>query len=176
MTEKCLAEAIRAHYEQLSEFKRYRIIELKEAAWNQADWGFIVFSDESRFHLCPDDHRRRVWRRPGQRADYAFTIACHTGPQQGVMVWDAIFFSRIPLVVIGRHLQHIVRSPYPSPIEHIWDMRGRRLHLPRNVDNLARQLKQIWQEIPQETIRVLYHSMSRRVAACIQARGGSSPY
>ncbi|GFV15538.1 HTH_Tnp_Tc3_2 domain-containing protein [Trichonephila clavipes] len=47
---------------------------------NHADWGRIVFSYESRFHLCPDDHRRRVWRRPGQRADPSFTIACHTGP------------------------------------------------------------------------------------------------
>ncbi|GFV24585.1 hypothetical protein TNCV_1914471 [Trichonephila clavipes] len=47
---------------------------------------------------------------------------------------------------------------------------GRRLHLPGNVDDLSRQLEQIWQEIPPETIRVLYHSMSRRVAACIQAR------
>ncbi|GFU35772.1 transposable element Tc1 transposase [Trichonephila clavipes] len=66
--------------------------------------------------------------------------------------------------------------PDVSPIEHFWDMMGIRLHLPRNVDNLARQLEQIWQDIPQETIKVLYHSMSRRVAVCIQARGGSTPY
>ncbi|GFX36463.1 transposable element Tc1 transposase [Trichonephila clavipes] len=57
-----------------------------------------VFSDESRFQLCPDDHRRRVWRRPGQRADPAFTIAHHTGSQPGVLVWGAISFdSRTPL-------------------------------------------------------------------------------
>ncbi|GFX31670.1 uncharacterized protein TNCV_4081941 [Trichonephila clavipes] len=48
---------------------------------------------------------------------------------------------------------------------------GRKLHLPGNVDNLARQLEQIWQEIPQKTIRELYHSMPRHVVACIQARG-----
>ncbi|GFS47085.1 hypothetical protein TNCV_2052811 [Trichonephila clavipes] len=47
----------------------------------------------------------------------------------------------------------------------------RRLHLPGNVDDLTRRLEQIFQEILQETIRGLYHSMSRRVAACIQARG-----
>ncbi|GFV34600.1 transposable element Tcb1 transposase [Trichonephila clavipes] len=64
------------------------------------------------------------------------------------------------------------RSPDPSPIEHVWDMMGRRLHLPGNVDDLVTQLEQIWQEIPQETIRVLYHSMSHCVAACIKARGG----
>ncbi|GFX62351.1 transposable element Tc1 transposase [Trichonephila clavipes] len=57
--------------------------------WNHADWGRIVFSDESHFHLCPDNHRRRVWR---QRAEPAFTIVRHKGPQQRVMVWGAISF------------------------------------------------------------------------------------
>ncbi|GFX90700.1 hypothetical protein TNCV_3195181 [Trichonephila clavipes] len=52
----------------------------------------------------------------------------------------------------------------------------RGLHLPGNVDDLAQQLEQIRQEIPQETIRMLYHFMPRRVAACIQARGGSTLY
>ncbi|GFX54110.1 transposable element Tcb1 transposase [Trichonephila clavipes] len=66
------------------------------------------------------------------------------------------------------------RSPDPSLIEPVWDIMGRRLHLPRNVDDLAQQLDQIWQEIPQEIIRVLYHFMSRHVATCIQARDGSS--
>ncbi|GFS65977.1 transposable element Tcb1 transposase [Trichonephila clavipes] len=49
------------------------------------------------------------------------------------------------------------RSPDLSVIEHVWNMMGRRLHLPGNADDLARQLEQIWQEIPQEIIRVLYH-------------------
>ncbi|GFU35001.1 HTH_Tnp_Tc3_2 domain-containing protein [Trichonephila clavipes] len=35
------------------------------SAWNNADWVHIVFNDESCFQLCPDYHRRRVWRRPG---------------------------------------------------------------------------------------------------------------
>ncbi|GFS66239.1 transposable element Tc1 transposase [Trichonephila clavipes] len=58
-------------------------------------------SEESRFQLCPEEHRRRVWRRRGQHADPAFTIASHTGPQSGVMVWGALSFdSRTHLVVI----------------------------------------------------------------------------
>ncbi|GFV40487.1 hypothetical protein TNCV_4643831 [Trichonephila clavipes] len=36
--------------------------------------------------LCPDDDRRRVWRRPGKRADPAFTSVRHTGPQPGFMI------------------------------------------------------------------------------------------
>ncbi|UYV72342.1 hypothetical protein LAZ67_9002712 [Cordylochernes scorpioides] len=86
------------------------------------------------------------------------------------MVWGAISFdSRTPLVVIPGTLT-AQRSPDISPIEHIWNVMERRLHPSRNVDYLARQLETIWQEIPQHTIRNLYQSMTRRVAACIQAR------
>ncbi|UYV76601.1 hypothetical protein LAZ67_14001425, partial [Cordylochernes scorpioides] len=73
----------------------------ERSTWNCADWGRIVFCDESRFLLCPDDLRKRVWRRPGQRVDPGLTVEHHTGPQQGVMVWGAISFDRrTPLVVI----------------------------------------------------------------------------
>ncbi|GFU50147.1 transposable element Tc1 transposase [Trichonephila clavipes] len=65
---------------------------LNRPGWNHADLGRIVFSDKSRFDLCPDDHQRRVWRRPGQRADPAFTIARRTGPQPAVIVSGAISF------------------------------------------------------------------------------------
>ncbi|GFU09947.1 hypothetical protein TNCV_4522661 [Trichonephila clavipes] len=51
-------------------------------------------------------------------------------------------------------------------------MMGRSLHLPWNVDDLVRELEQTWQEIPQATIRMIYPSMPRRMAACTQARGG----
>ncbi|GFX12829.1 transposable element Tc1 transposase [Trichonephila clavipes] len=84
---------IRAQYEQLSELERGRIIQMKEA----------VFRDESRFQLCPGDHRRRVWRRPGQCADPDFTIARHTSPQPRVMVWVAISFD-------GRTSSDVIRG------------------------------------------------------------------
>ena len=163
---------------------------------------------------------------PRATCDPAFTIACHTTRQAGVMVWGAISLdSGTPLVVITgtlteqRYVDDILRpvllpfllqypgltfqqdnarphtarvalnclqacptlpwparSPDLSPIEHVWDMMGRRLHLTETVDDLARQLQHIWQEIPQETIRNLYQSLPRRVAACIQARGGSTTY
>ncbi|GFU01346.1 transposable element Tc1 transposase [Trichonephila clavipes] len=67
------------------------------------------------------------------------------------------------------------RSPDLSPIEHVWDIKGSRLYVPGNVDDLTRQLEKIWQEISQKTIKVLNQSMASRVAACIQARGGSTP-
>ncbi|GFV12605.1 transposable element Tc1 transposase [Trichonephila clavipes] len=74
---------------------------LARSGWNHAGWGRIVFSNESGFQLCPDDHQRRVWRRPWKRADPSFTISRHTSPQPGVMVWGLISFdSCVPLVVI----------------------------------------------------------------------------
>ncbi|GFU09787.1 transposable element Tc1 transposase [Trichonephila clavipes] len=103
---------ILAYYDQLSKFERGRIIGLKEAVCTNRCVIFIWAEamrlledankngDES-FHLCPDYHRRRVWGRPGQRADLTFTIARHIGPQPGVMVWSAISFgSRTPLFII----------------------------------------------------------------------------
>ncbi|GFW49546.1 hypothetical protein TNCV_2843271 [Trichonephila clavipes] len=46
-----------------------------------------------------------------------------------------------------------------------------------NVHDLApRQLVKIYQEIPQETTGMLYYSIARCVTACIQVRGGSTPY
>ncbi|GFW76370.1 hypothetical protein TNCV_1581491 [Trichonephila clavipes] len=52
---------------------------------------------------------------------------------------------------------------------------GRRLHLTGNVYDLSRQLDRICQEIPQEITRVLYHSITRRVTDCIQARATVDP-
>ncbi|GFY10656.1 transposable element Tc1 transposase [Trichonephila clavipes] len=58
-------------------------------------------TDESRFQLRPNDHRKRVWRRPGQRASPAFNITRRTGAQPRSMVWGAISFDNwIPLVII----------------------------------------------------------------------------
>ncbi|GFY22912.1 transposable element Tc1 transposase [Trichonephila clavipes] len=86
---------------------------------NHADRERRVFSDESSFQLCPGDHRRRVWRRPGQFADPAFAIACHTCPQSRVMVYGATYFDRwIPLVVLRgtltaqRYVDNILRTVF----------------------------------------------------------------
>ncbi|GFU74542.1 uncharacterized protein TNCV_550811 [Trichonephila clavipes] len=97
---QCQNVCAQAHYEQLSEYERGHIIGLKEAGWanrriarhlggNDAAIRRCCqerFSDDSRLQLYSDDPRGRVWRRPQQRADPAFTIAHRTGHQPGVMV------------------------------------------------------------------------------------------
>ncbi|GFV37895.1 hypothetical protein TNCV_2663081 [Trichonephila clavipes] len=100
MTERMPRREIREHYEQLSEFERGLIIELKQAGWVNrriARHMCQMFSKEFRFQLCSANLRRRVWRRPGLHADPAFTIARHRSPQLGVVVWGSISFdSRNP--------------------------------------------------------------------------------
>ncbi|GFT36371.1 transposable element Tc1 transposase [Trichonephila clavipes] len=66
-------------------------------------------------------------------------------------------------------------SPDLSPIEHVWDVIGRRLQtlpLPRMNDQLWQMVEREWRTIPQDTIRTLIDSVS----SCIAARGGSTSY
>ena len=70
-------------------------------------------------------------------------------------------------------------SPDLSPIEHVWDVIGRRLRAlppPRLEDELWQMVDREWAAIPQDTIRTLIDSVPRRVAACIAARGGPTTY
>ncbi|UYV69438.1 K02A2.6-like, partial [Cordylochernes scorpioides] len=76
-------------------------------------------------------------------------------------------------------LQDVQMLPWPpyspdlSPIEHVWDIIGRRLHtLPqaRSEDELWQMVEREWRAIPQDAIRTLIDSLPRRVAACIAVR------
>ncbi|UYV62578.1 Transposase [Cordylochernes scorpioides] len=82
-------------------------------------------------------------------------------------------------------LQDVQMLPWPpyspdlSPIEHVWDIIGRRLHAlpqPRSEDDLWQMVEREWRAIPQDDIRTLIDSLPRRVAACIAVRGGPTCY
>ncbi|UYV84724.1 hypothetical protein LAZ67_X003220 [Cordylochernes scorpioides] len=82
-------------------------------------------------------------------------------------------------------LQDVQMLPWPpyspdlSPIEHVWDHIGRRLHAlpqPRSEDELWQMVEREWRAIPQDAIRTLIDSLSRRVAVCIAVRGGPTCY
>ncbi|KAI3358030.1 hypothetical protein L3Q82_003046 [Scortum barcoo] len=64
-------------------------------------------------------------------------------------------------------------SPDLNPIEHIWDIMSRSIHqrhvAPQTVQELADALVQVWEEIPQETIRHLIRSMPSLLP---EGRGG----
>ncbi|UYV70496.1 Transposase [Cordylochernes scorpioides] len=82
-------------------------------------------------------------------------------------------------------LQDVQMLPWPpyspdlSPIEHVWDIIGRRLHAlpqPRSEDELWQMVEREWRAIPKDAIHTLIDSLPRRVAACIAVRGGPTCY
>ena len=66
-------------------------------------------------------------------------------------------------------------SPDLNPIEHIWDILGRRMHAReppvQNIRQLEAALHWEWQQLSQQNIGRLTGGMRRRVEAIIQARG-----
>lgn len=71
-------------------------------------------------------------------------------------------------------------SPDLNPIEHVWDMMGRRLRARTppvsSLNQLETVLVDIWDSLPQEDIQALISSMPRRCEAVIKARGGNTRY
>ena len=71
-------------------------------------------------------------------------------------------------------------SPDFNPIEHIWDMLGRRIQAReppvQNIRQLEVALHREWQQLSQQDIRHLTGGMRCRVEAVIQACGGYTQY
>ena len=67
-----------------------------------------------------------------------------------------------------------------SPIEHVWDMVGRRLirqgPLAPTLDALWTPIQTAWMDIPQEDIQGLFDTMPRHIETLIAAYGGFTPY
>ena len=89
---------------------------------------------------------------------------------------------RVRIVDAYLQQQHITRidSPDLNPIEHVWDQLGRvvqaRLNVNSTCADLRRFLVEEWDRLPQDNVQRLVHSMRRRCAACIAARGGPTHY
>ena len=71
-------------------------------------------------------------------------------------------------------------GPDLNPIEHIWDMLGRRIQAleppVQNIRQLEGALHREWQQLSQQDIRRLTGGMRRRVEAVIPARGDYTRY
>jgi transposase len=63
-------------------------------------------------------------------------------------------------------------SPDMNPIEHVWDFIGRKINQPnpkcQNIDELRTAILQEWQQFPQERLRLLVPSLTRRVTVTSQ--------
>ncbi|GFX24910.1 transposable element Tc3 transposase [Trichonephila clavipes] len=71
-------------------------------------------------------------------------------------------------------------SPDLNPIEHVWDMLGRRIAVcqppPSCLPELRRALLDEWCNIPQDQIDNLIFSMPRRCKTCIASSGRHTSY
>ncbi|CAH1989194.1 unnamed protein product [Acanthoscelides obtectus] len=179
----------------------------QRSLWDQ-EWNSIVFSDESRFCLVMHDGRARVRRRRGERRNpqsplifirgnmkaqryihevlephllpYLDTLADPTFQQDNARPHVARvtidFFQHNDVTL----LPWPPRSPDLSPIEHVWDIMGRRLlnlqRPPQTLEALREELVVAWNEIPQEDIDHLIRSMPRRVGECVAHQGASTHY
>ncbi|UYV70423.1 hypothetical protein LAZ67_7002950 [Cordylochernes scorpioides] len=124
------------------------------------EWHRVVFSDESRFCLSSDSRRVRVWRRRGERSNPA-AIGTMTAQRYVDDVLRPVtlpYLQGVPNALYQQDnarphtarisqqaLQDVQMLPWPpyspdlSPIEHVWDIIGRRLHAlpqPRSEDEL----------------------------------------
>ena len=67
-----------------------------------------------------------------------------------------------------------------NPIEHVWDFIGRKINQRnpkcQNIDELRTAILEEWQQFPQERIRRLLRSMTRRVTELHNKRGGYNRY
>ena len=90
----------------------------KNTEWTHQNWQQVLFTDECRICLQPDNRRRRVWRQSGQTERLRHTVQ---RVQQGVgsqILWGGIMWGRrTPLVVMeGAEMAIRYRNDILRPI------------------------------------------------------------
>ena len=147
-------------------------------------WAGITMNDRTDLHVC-QGNMTGVYYRDNIVEPIVVPFAQRHGP--GFVFQDDNARPHRARVVLD-HLQRRqinnlpwpARSPDLSPIEHLWDILGRRVRgrqvPPRTLGQLAQALQEEWHQIPQNAIRRLILSMRRRCNACLQAEGGPTRY
>ncbi|GFW37359.1 uncharacterized protein TNCV_859661 [Trichonephila clavipes] len=115
---------------------RHRAIRRRWAAehrdWEQHDWSQVLFTDESRFSLECDTRRVLVWMDRGTRNNPAFVRERSQYRRAGWMDDNArphrsrLVENMLEAETIQR-MEWTACSPDLNPIEHVWDMLGRRI-------------------------------------------------
>ncbi len=72
------------------------------------------------------------------------------------------------------------QSPNLNPIEHVWDVVEREIHImdvqPTNLQKLRDAIMSIWTKISEECFQHLVESMPRRIKAVLKAKVGPTRY
>ncbi|GFU36209.1 transposable element Tcb2 transposase [Trichonephila clavipes] len=148
-------------------------------------WGGISIGGRTDLHII------RNGTLTGRR--YADEILRHHFIPYAGAIGDSFVFQddnarphRVPLVENMLEAETIQRMEWPAcspdlnPIEHVWDMLGRRIAArprpPAAVRDLEIALLEEWNSIPQSLIDNLIASMANRCAAVLAVRGDHTPY
>ncbi len=72
------------------------------------------------------------------------------------------------------------QSPDINPIEHLWDVVEREIHImdvqPKNLQQLCDAIMSIWTKVSEECFQNLVESMLRSIKAVLEAKGGPTRY
>lgn len=80
----------------------------EHSAWTLEQWRQVLFCDECRLCLVPDNHRRRVWREPGNIARLCHSIQRFQQGGGSLMFWAGIMYGRrTPLITIHGNLTSV---------------------------------------------------------------------
>ncbi|GFV98343.1 transposable element Tcb2 transposase [Trichonephila clavipes] len=133
--------------------------------WRKNEWSNVVFSDESRFSVHPDNRRIFIWRDRDSRNNPAFVHESVRFGGGGVLVYGGISID-------GRIDFYIFRDgPLTVRREYVWDALGRRVAFrqppPQTLQELERALLEEWNRIPQIVINSLIDSMPQGMGIMI---------
>jgi hypothetical protein len=170
--------------------------------WTIRTWRRVHWSDDSHFLLRPTDGRARVWHQRNTSFQDNHILGTTDFGGGDVTVWscfDNHALADRPMFMDDNSRPHRARivqyflqqeavqtipwpamSPDMNPIEHVWDFIGRKINQRnpkcQNIDELRTAILQEWQQFPQERLRRLVRSMTRRVTELHNKRGGYTRY
>ncbi|GFW01329.1 transposable element Tcb2 transposase [Trichonephila clavipes] len=167
------------HYHQENAIERHRY---GDAGW--LVWGGIILGSRTDLHVQSVTMTSHIYR--------DIILEQHVRLFRGAIGAEFLFMDdnarphRENIVDECLQSEDITRMDWPAyspdlnPIEHVWDMLGRRIAArqppPTCLPELWRALLDEWCNIPQDLIDNLILSMARRCKACIASSGRHTPY
>ncbi len=136
--------------------------------WTIEDWKNVAWSDESRFLLQHSDDR--IFMTTVYHLLMYFqqdNAPCHKA--QIISDWFLEHDNEFTL------LKCPPQSPDLNPIEHLWDVVEREIHImdvqTTNLQRLCDAIMTIWTNISEECFQHLVESMPRRIKAVLKTKG-----